>query len=69
VEGADPHYRELRVQNELTNGQGDAVQLKVGAHVVVTVEADADDTIPKKMTVEHNCWSGTIIVTRFATVS
>ena len=44
VEGADHLYRELRIDNTLTNENGDAVSLKRGAHVEVTVEATAEDT-------------------------
>ena len=48
VEGADHLYRELRVENTLTNENGDEVSLKPGAHVEVTLEADAKDTTLKK---------------------
>jgi hypothetical protein len=48
VEGADHLYREIRIDNTLTNGDGDDVSLKPGAKVEVTVEADAKDTTPKK---------------------
>ena len=44
VEGADHLYRELRIDNTLTNENGDEVSLKPGAHVEVTVEAAAEDT-------------------------
>jgi len=48
VEGADHLYREIRIDNTLTNENGDEVSLKPGAQVEVTVEADAKDTTPKK---------------------
>ena len=48
VEGADQLYREIRVENTLTNEDGDEVSLKPGAHVEVTLEADAKDTTLKK---------------------
>ena len=48
VEGADHLYREIRVENTLTNENGDEVSLKPGAHVEVTLEADAKDTTLKK---------------------
>ena len=48
VEGADHLYREIRVENTLTNENGDEVSLKRGAHVEVTLEADAKDTTLKK---------------------
>lgn len=47
VEGADPLYREIRIDNALTNENGDEVSLKPGAHVDVTLEVDADDTTLK----------------------
>jgi hypothetical protein len=47
VEGADHLYRELRVENTLTNEEGDEVSLKQGAHVEVIVEAEPDATKPK----------------------
>jgi hypothetical protein len=48
VEGADHLYREIRIDNTLTNNNGDEVSLKRGAHVEVTVEAEAESTIPHK---------------------
>jgi hypothetical protein len=47
VEGADPLYREIRIENTLEDEKGKKVKLKVGAQVDVTVEADAKDTVPK----------------------
>ena len=47
VEGADHLYREIRIDNTLTNEQGEEVSLKPGAHVEVTVEAEAEATTPK----------------------
>ncbi|MGB6387544.1 MAG: hypothetical protein WBE45_05165 [Terriglobales bacterium] len=47
VEGADHLYRELRIENTLTDENGDKVSLKQGAEVEVTVEASAEATIPK----------------------
>jgi hypothetical protein len=40
VDGADVHYRELRIENTLTDEHGDEVRLKKGAHVEVTVTAN-----------------------------
>jgi hypothetical protein len=37
VEGADHRYRDLRIENLLTDEHGDDVKLKTGAHVEVTV--------------------------------
>ncbi|MGA9544765.1 MAG: hypothetical protein WBQ85_14415 [Candidatus Sulfotelmatobacter sp.] len=47
VEGADHLYRELRIENTLTDENGDSVRLKKGAEVEVTIEADAEATTPK----------------------
>jgi len=44
VESADHLYRELRVENSLTDDSGDEVKLKPGAKVEVTIEADAEAT-------------------------
>ncbi len=40
VEGAEPLYREIRIENKLEDAFGNQVELKEGAHVTVTVEAD-----------------------------
>jgi hypothetical protein len=48
VEGADHLYRELRIENTLTDENGDKVRLKQGAEVEVTIEADADATSPRE---------------------
>jgi hypothetical protein len=48
VEGADHGYRDLRIENTLTDENGDDVRLKKGAHVEVTVTAEpttSTDTI------------------------
>ena len=47
VEGADDLYREIRVENVLTNENGEKVRLKPGAEVDVILEADADATTKK----------------------
>jgi hypothetical protein len=44
VEGADHLYRELRIENTLTDENGDKVRLKQGAEVEVTIKAEPDDT-------------------------
>jgi hypothetical protein len=46
VEGADHLYRELRIDNTLTDENGGKVRLKQGAEVEVTIEAEAAATIP-----------------------
>jgi hypothetical protein len=47
VEGADDLYREIRIDNTLTNEDGEEVSLKLGAQVQVTVTAEAVGTTPK----------------------
>jgi hypothetical protein len=39
VDGADHRHRDLRIENSLTNENGDEVKLKKGAHVEVTIAA------------------------------
>jgi hypothetical protein len=41
LDGADHRYRDLRIENTLTDENGDEVRLKKGAHVEVTVTAKA----------------------------
>lgn len=48
VEGADHLYREIRVENTLIDDKGNEVKMKEGAEVDVTLEADLEDTEPKK---------------------
>jgi len=48
VEGADELYREIRIDNMLEDADGNPVSLKKGADVEVTIEADPNDTKPKK---------------------
>jgi hypothetical protein len=48
VQGADDLYREIRVENTLTDESGRQVALGAGAHVDVTIEADVAATRPKK---------------------
>jgi len=44
VKGADDLYREIRVDNVLTDKDGEKVRLKRGAEVEVTIQADEEDT-------------------------
>lgn len=44
IEGADHLYREIRVENALEDEKGETVQLRQGAKVDVTIEADPNDT-------------------------
>ena len=48
IEGADDLYREIRVENVLTDEHGQKVALKEGAEVRVTVEGErkANDKTP-----------------------
>ncbi len=49
IEGADPGYRDVRIENSLTDEHGDEVKLKKGGHVEVIVTAeDAFDAINPK---------------------
>lgn len=41
VHGADHLYRELRIENTLTDENGEKVRLKPGAEVEVTIAADS----------------------------
>jgi hypothetical protein len=48
VHGADDLYKEIRVENALKDDDGEEVRLKKGAQVEVTIQADADETVPKQ---------------------
>jgi hypothetical protein len=48
VDGADPLYKEIRIENTLQDEEGQEVSLKPGAQVDVTIEAEPDATKPKK---------------------
>ena len=48
VDGADNLYGELRIENTMTNSEGDTVSLKPGADVEVTIQANPKDTVIKK---------------------
>jgi predicted DNA-binding antitoxin AbrB/MazE fold protein len=48
VETEEHLYREIRIDNELTDEKGNPVHLKPGAKVEVTVEAAAKDVLPGK---------------------
>jgi len=47
VDEADELYREIRVENALTDENGERVRLKPGAEVDVILEADTDATTKK----------------------
>ena len=44
IEEADDLYREIRIENVLTDENGEQAHLKPGAKVDVVVEADSDAT-------------------------
>ena len=44
VEKADNLYREIRIDNNFTDADGEAVRLKQGAEVEVVIRADPEDT-------------------------
>ena len=47
VEEADDLYREIRIENVVTDEHGEQAHLKQGAKVDVVVEADSDATTKK----------------------
>ena len=47
IQDADDFYKEIRIENSLTDENGNPVRLKKGAEVEVTVEADQSATTPK----------------------
>ena len=47
IEGADDLYREIRIENVVTDEKGAKARLKQGAQVDVIVEADSDATMKK----------------------
>lgn len=47
VEGADDLYREIRIENAVTDDNGVKSCLRVGAEVAVIVEADSNATMKK----------------------
>ena len=48
VHGADELYKEIRIENTLTDESGNEVKLKEGVTVDVTVEAEPAATSPKR---------------------
>jgi hypothetical protein len=47
IEGAEHLYREIRIENTLTDENGNEVRLKPGAEVEVTVAAEPEATTSK----------------------
>jgi protocatechuate 3,4-dioxygenase beta subunit len=54
VHDAEDLYKEIRVENTLTDEHGKPVKLKPGAHVEVTIEADPKDTTPAAHETSHH---------------
>jgi hypothetical protein len=48
IHGAEPLYQEIRIENTLTDQDGNEVKFKEGTEVEVHVEADKSATTPKK---------------------
>ncbi|HEY6128887.1 MAG TPA: hypothetical protein VIW23_11960 [Candidatus Acidoferrum sp.] len=48
IEGGEELYREIRVDNQLKDADGNPVSLKTGAEVDVKIEADPNSVKPKK---------------------
>jgi hypothetical protein len=48
IEEADHLYKEVRIENTLTDEEGNQVKLKEGAQVEVTVEANPSDVAPAR---------------------
>jgi hypothetical protein len=48
VEGADPLYQEIRIENTLQDEEGKEVGLTPGAEVEITIEVEPHQTTPKK---------------------
>ncbi|HEV2730452.1 MAG TPA: hypothetical protein VGV15_10520 [Terriglobales bacterium] len=47
IKGADDLYREIRIENVVTDENGEKSRLKLGAQVDIVVEADSDATTKK----------------------
>ncbi len=47
LEGADHLYREIRIENTLTDENGRKVGLKQGTEIEVTLAAEPEDTTPR----------------------
>jgi hypothetical protein len=48
IHGADDLYREIRIENTLTDEKGEKLSLKKGAEVEITVEAPPEATTPQR---------------------
>ena len=47
IQGADHLYREIRIENTMTDADGESVSLKKGAEVNVIIEANLEDMVAK----------------------
>ena len=47
IPAADDLFREIRIENRLTDADGQPVALKTGAQLDITFEAEAKDTVKK----------------------
>lgn len=47
VERADHLFQEVRIENTLTNSEGEQVSLKLGAPVEITMAAEVGSTVPE----------------------
>ena len=54
IHEAEDLYREIRVDNELVDEDGEKAALKPGAEVDVILEADSDATLKKPPTAEKS---------------
>jgi hypothetical protein len=59
VEGAEELYREIRIENTLQDETGNAVSLKKGAEVAVTIATESEATTPKNDTEPQDLVPGT----------
>jgi predicted DNA-binding antitoxin AbrB/MazE fold protein len=48
IQGAEPLYQEIRIENTLADENGNEVKLKEGAEVEIHVEAEKSATTPKE---------------------
>ena len=54
IHEAEDLYREIRVENELVDEDGEKASLKPGAEVDLILEADSDATLKKPPTADKN---------------
>jgi hypothetical protein len=59
IEGADHLYKEIRIENKLTDENGKTVGLKPGSEVEVTIEAPPEATTEKRGETSKSNQNGT----------